>query len=98
MQILIIVDCPDGEESMWLSEISEEELNLITPLLVEIKNYEGYFPTGSYIDPNLTTEQLYGHLEGYKIINRFLPTPVHGFSRIEEALLFKQDPILFRLC
>lgn len=99
MQILFIVDCHEGEESRWLSEINEEELNLITPLLEKIKENDGYFPTGQFIYPGESNiEAMYGHLEGFRIINRFLPTPIHGFSKIEEVLLFTQDPISFRIC
>lgn len=98
MRILFIVECREGEESMWLSEIDTQELNLITPLLEVIKNNQGYFPTGSYISQEgPKVEELYGWVEGFSIINRFLPTPIHGFSKINEVLLF-QEPLSYKLC
>ena len=51
MQILFQVECREGEESNWLSEVSAEELDLLYPLLYTIKANFGYFPTGTYKIP-----------------------------------------------
>lgn len=99
MQILFQVECRDGEESNWLSEINEEELNLINPLLDAIKASEGYFPTGTYVIPGEPkTEDIYGSIPGFGIINRFLPTPLHGFCKIKSVYLFENNPKILDLC
>jgi len=78
-------DSREGEESFWISEISKEILDTLTPLLIELKNNNGYFPTGDNIIPGETNiSDLYGKFDTLQeLINR-LPTPIHGFLRIEE--------------
>lgn len=98
MNILFNVDCPDQEESNWLAEINEEELTLLNPLLIAIKSNGGYFPTGTFKLPGEpTVEELYGNIPGFSIINRFLPTPLHGFSKIKTVYLFETDPKILEL-
>ena len=98
MQILFQVECREGEESNWLSEVSAEELDLLYPLLYAIKANFGYFPTGTYKIPgDPSVEDIYGSLPGFGIINRFLPTPEHGFCRIRTIYLFENDPKILDL-
>ena len=37
MKIQIVVECRFGEESMWVSEISDYEFNILEPLIAEIQ-------------------------------------------------------------
>jgi len=79
MKILIKVDCKEGEESMWLSDIEESELDLVAPLIRDIKLNNGYWPEGA--------QQYPGYLE---IKNR-LPSPPSGIERISEIYVFSND-------
>jgi len=91
--IIIKVDSKEGEESLWFSYISEEELIEMGPLINEIIKNGGYFPTGSYIgndDPR--PDVLYSGLPGWKILTSRLPTPLSGFKKILEIHVFKDNP------
>lgn len=92
MTIIFKVNSREGEESIWISEINEEEFILLNQVLLEIKKYNGYFPSienQDNLDPS--PEELYGMLEGFKYINGRLPSPIHGFTRIEEVILFSEN-------
>ncbi len=94
MKIQILVEARYGEESNWVSDINQEEFNLLNPLLAEIERRRGYYPTGdyySYPDPN--PEDLYSEYPGLPVLKRLLPTPIHGFGRISEVHVFTSDPI-----
>ena len=94
MKIQVLVEARYGEESNWLSDVTEEELNLLNPLLAEIERRRGYYPTGDYYTyPDPKPEDLYGSYPGLQILRRMLPTPIHGFGRISEVHVFTVDPI-----
>lgn len=94
MKIQVSVECRYGEESIWVSDINEEELNLLNPVLAEIEMRKGYFPTGEYyIHPDPKPEDLYSHFQGWTVLNRILPSPVHGFGKISEVHVFMNDPM-----
>jgi len=76
MKILIKVECQEGEEGTWLSDITESEANLILPLIQDIYHCGGFFPPGA---------QTY---QGYtELLNR-LPSPPSGFEKINEIYVF----------
>lgn len=90
MRLIVSVNCNDGEESNWISDVNEEELLTLSDLFLKIKENQGYFPTGKYLQKVIeeqgpTPESLYGNLDGYRIINKFLPTPINGFFAIREV-------------
>lgn len=94
MKIQILVEARYGEESNWISDINESELNQLNPLLAEIERRKGYFPTGDYyVYPDPNPDDLYSEYPGLAILKRLLPTPVHGFGRISEVHVFTVDPI-----
>lgn len=94
MKIQILVEARYGEESNWVSDISEEEFVLLNPLLADIEARRGYFPTGDYYEyPDPNPYDLYSQYPGLGILKRLLPTPIHGFGKISEIHVFKDDPI-----
>ena len=76
MKILIKVDCKEGEESMWLSDIEESELNLVASLIRDIKFNNGYWPAEAQQYP------------GFSEIKNRLPSPLSGIERISEIYVF----------
>ena len=93
MNILIKVDSKEGEESTWVTYITTEELLKLKPLLREIKNNNGYFPTSFYLnDEDPKPEILYSGFEGWNILKGRLPTPTSGFKRITEIHVY-DNPI-----
>ena len=92
MKLQIIVDCRYGEESNWVSEINEDELNKLNPLLADIETRRGYYPTGDYYTyPDPSPKELYSSYSGWEILQRLLPTPTHGFAKISEVHIFTGD-------
>lgn len=92
MKILILVESRVGEESMWVSDITEEEMNKLEPLLYEIKNRNGYYPTGDYyVFPDPKPEELYKNFDGFEILRTRLPTPINGFGKIREVTVMTGD-------
>lgn len=80
------------EDSSVYEEISQENLDLVRPVLEAIKNFVPYYtksPDGTinYCDNNYPTvtsykrfgekraEELYGHLPGFKILDKILHNP-----------------------
>jgi hypothetical protein len=93
MKIIIHVDCDLGEDSMWMSDISPEEFEILKPLIDEIYKNSGYFPTGSkwnLEDP--TVEDLYGGFKGIEDFISRIPCPIHGIERISEIYVFCEEP------
>lgn len=93
MTIIIKVDCKIGEESVYVSEISLNDLNLLNPLLLKIRDNSGYFPTGEfYTSEDPDPEFLY---MGYpvRLLKTFLPSPVSGIKRILEISIFSDSPM-----
>lgn len=76
MKILVKVECLEGEEGSWLSDISESELDLISPLIKDIYKCGGYFPQGAQEYP------------GYSEFRSRIPSPPSGFSKINEIYIF----------
>lgn len=94
MKIQILVDARYGEESNWMSDITEEEFQMLNPLLAEIERRNGYYPTGDYyVYPDPNPEDLYSGFPGLAVLKRLLPTPIHGFGKISEVHVFNVDPI-----
>ena len=92
MNLLVRVDSREGEESTWMTYITEEELRKLRPLLDELKKNSGYFPTGTYLEDEPKPEILYSGYEGWNILKGRLPTPISGFKRILEIHVYN-DPI-----
>jgi hypothetical protein len=92
MKILILVESRIGEESMWVSDITEEEMSKLEPLLYEIQKRNGYYPTGSYYtSPDPKPEELYKYFDGFEILRTRLPTPINGFGKIREVTVMTGD-------
>lgn len=82
MRILVEVNCEEGEEYLRLTEITEEALNRIIPIINYVFNeLNGYYPTGDYYTRNSKVEilQQQTYIEEFEYI---LPLPKHGFDRI----------------
>jgi hypothetical protein len=91
MVIVIKVDCNPGEEETTVTEITEQELNEMVPLINEIRNNSGYFPTGTKIhfeDPSI--QDLYGRFPGIENFISRIPCPISGIERISEIHVFSE--------
>lgn len=94
MFLLIKVDAREGEESCWMTEISEKEVYEVWRLLKEVKKNSGYFPTSKKIeDGDPRPDILYSSSPGWNSLITRLPTPLSGYHKIIEAHIFKERPI-----
>ena len=92
--MIITVECNPGEESISKVTVSKEELNILNAVLLEIRRYNGYYPTGNYyVLGNPSPEDLYSNFEGFNILEKLLPMPLGGFSRISDIEVFSESPI-----
>ena len=91
--IILKVDAVEGEESTWVSKISEEELTEMKSLLEAIFKNNGYFPTDNKCeegDPR--ADLLYSSYPGWKSLITRLPTPISGYRKIVEIHVFSGAP------
>lgn len=90
---IVEVDCNEGEENISVSEISLTELNQVNPLLLDIREHQGYYPTGDFlVYPDPSPEELYGSRfkDVFDILETRLPCPKSGFKRIIEIRVFSE--------
>lgn len=93
--IVVEVECAPGEESCLMTKISEEEFNLLNPLLLELKESQGWFHTGYFVE---TTEfsnivDSYGDNPGWNILCKVLPKPAGGMKRILRVSMWNEKPM-----
>lgn len=93
--VIIKVSCLKGEESTSVITLNDLDMELIEPILIDIKSRRGYFPTGKYIQSGYPTpKDLYGNYPGWDILSTILPEPLSGFPQISEVKVYKDDPMI----
>lgn len=93
--VIIKVSCLKGEEGISVVTLSDLDMELIEPVLMDIKSRRGYFPTGKYVQSGCPTpKDLYGHYPGWDILSTSLPSPSSGFPQISEIRVYKDEPLV----
>lgn len=93
--VIIKVSCAKGEESTSVVTLSDLDMELIEPVLMDIKSRRGYFPTGKYVQPGYPTpKDLYRHYPGWDILSTILPEPLSGFPQISEVRVYRDEPMV----
>lgn len=93
--VIIKVLCLKGEESTSVVTLSDLDMKLIEPILIDIKSRRGYFPTGKYVKQGYPTpSDLYRHYPGWDILSTILPEPTSGFPQISEVKVYKDEPLV----
>lgn len=100
--ILLKADYNDADYVYKLTDITEDELQLIKPIIRSIKDFKSYsnnshitfhhnFPTEDLCRKDLgekSVEELYGSFEGFNIFNKLIPyVEDWGIHTINEILL-----------
>ena len=98
MWILIEVDTVPGEDSTRLTEVDPGTIEEITPLLLRIFEYQGWFPTRFYestVIGSTPWETYAGEFgpEAYDTLLRLLPSPPSGFLRVKKVLCWGEEPM-----
>ncbi len=96
MRLLIKVECMEGEESMYISEVPDNLIYNLGELIGKIQEYSGYFPTGQYYRPeDPTPESLYSDFSCYSDFLGRLPSPSSGIKKILEVSLLEEVNTLY---
>lgn|SRR5574344_7210 len=94
-KIIIRVACRDGEDSMSYNTIEDDDISVLNPLLQDIKEHRGYFPSGSFIEPDKpSAKDLYDNYVGWDILGSILPKPKSGIIAIIDIMLYKENPLI----
>lgn len=88
-----------GEEYNRLSEVDPGTIEEITPLLLRIYEYSGWFPTGYFLPADgigPTPWEVYAGefgAEAYDTLSQLLPSPPSGFSSLVKVLCWGEEPM-----
>lgn len=99
MWLFIEVEGVPGEECTRLSEVDPGTIEEITPLLLKIYEYEGWFPMGEFFTTQVigaTPWEIYaGEFgpEAYDTLLSLLPHPESGFLGITRVLCWSEEPM-----
>lgn len=92
--MIIEVACNSGEESISINSVSDLDISVLEPMLLDIKSHCGYYPTGSYIRQGQpTARDLYRSYQAWDIFESLIPKPKSGFSTILSVKLFREKPM-----
>jgi hypothetical protein len=102
--IIIKADTNDADYFTEVSEITDEQIELIKPVIEAIKNapkdkhgWGHNYETGEAVD-KADAEELYGHLEGFKTFDKFVPNGDEnypGVHTIESIMIVSEVEKLF---
>jgi hypothetical protein len=102
--IIIKADTNDADYVTEVSEITDEQIELIKPVIEAIKNapkdkhgWGHNYETGEIVDED-DAEELYGHLEGFKTFDSFVPygdSNYPGIHTIKSVMIVSELEILF---
>jgi hypothetical protein len=102
--IIIEADTNDGDYVTEVSKITDEQIELIKPVIEAIKNapkdksgWGHNYETREMVN-NADAKKLYGHLEGFKTFNNFVPRGddnYPGVHTIESVMVVSELDILF---
>lgn len=92
--IIIKVLGVEGEENMSMEKVSDLDMEVINPMLLKIRENNGYYPRGKFETPGKpTAKDLYRQFAGWDIVESILPRPKSGFSHIISVEVFREEPI-----
>ncbi len=92
--IIVTVACEAGEENMSIASVSDTDMEVLEPMLVDIKNHRGYYPVGKCRklgEP--TARDLYHNYVGWDVFESIRPNPISGFSTILSVSIYKEQPL-----
>lgn len=91
--MIIQVAGEDGENCVSISKVSDADMEVMYPILEEIKRNKGYFTRGSYVKPGKPSgRDLYRSFAGWDVLSSHLPDPPSGFFAVLEIKLFRDNP------
>ena len=90
--IIEVAGNPD-ESCISISKVSDYDMEILEPLLLDIKSHCGYYPTGKFKKMGKpSARELYHNYVGWDVFESLVPKPISGFSSIIKVSLFKDEP------
>jgi hypothetical protein len=86
--ILIEGDYNDGDYDMCMTRVTDDEINLIRPVVAAIKKNDGDYCNREMAEKHHSAKLSYGHLEGFEIFDECTPrgeSNCHGIHTIESV-------------
>ena len=92
--IVTVAGNPD-EACISIEKVSDVDMEVLEPLLEDIKNHRGFYPTGRLpiIKAGISARDLYHDHIGWDVFESIVPRPVSGFNTIISVQLFKDTPL-----
>lgn len=82
------------ESLISINTVSDTDMEVLEPLLMDIREHQGYYPKGKYQRPgNPTARDLYRKHEAWDIFESILPKPPSGFPAVISVELYSQVPL-----
>ena len=83
--IYVEADYNDGDYTSRLSEITDEEIELIRPVIKAIGNNGGDYRTQDCVyEGAKSSEELYGDLKNFDLFDEYTPSSEYGIHTITE--------------
>ena len=96
--MIIVVAGEPGEDCISIATVSDTDMEVLEPMLVDIKNHRGYYPTGKAIKKGRpTARDLYHNYQGWDVFESIIPRPLSGFSTILSVSLYKEEPLRMQM-
>ena len=80
--ILIEGDYNDGDYDSNLSEITDEQIEFIKPIIKAIKENNNSYYSGEIASKGESAKEDYGHLECYEFFDQLTPNGDYGYPGI----------------
>lgn len=92
--LIVVVAGEPGEDAVSVVRVSDMDMVVLEPMLLDIKAHQGYYPTGKYVRVGQPTPRdLYHHHLGWDVFESILPKPISGFSNILSVSVFREEPM-----
>ena len=95
LYLLIEVEGVPGLDNISLNTVNKATIEEITPILLEIYENNGWFPTGDFLYPALigpTPWEIYGKDDPYafETLLSLMPNPEAGFRSVVKVLCWRE--------
>ena len=90
--IYIEADINDGDYISEMKQITDEELETIKPVIEAVRKNQNRYENLDMSD-KYDAEECYGHLEGFKTFNQFVPTGEYGIHTIERIIIYNVESL-----
>jgi hypothetical protein len=96
--MIVVVAGQPGEECVSIASVSDTDMEVLEPMLIDIKNHRGYYPVGRARRPDKpTARDLYHNYQGWDVFESIRPQPLSGFTTILSVSLYREEPLRMQM-